>query len=386
MIGLHGDCIREGVRMKAKGGKSGKGKKTVAKASAVTISGRPVKPAALLHDVRTMILATRQSVATTVNAALVQLYWQIGQRIRTDILGEKRAEYGEKIVSALSKQLTTEFGRGFSRPSLARMIAFAEAFPDEAIVSSLMRQLGWTHIIQLLPLEKPMQREFYAEMCRIERWSVRTLQQKIGSLLYERTALSKKPAELAAMELKQLREEDKLTPDLVFRDPYLLDFLGLKNTYAEKDLEVAILREMEAFILELGVGFTFVTRQKRMTIDGTDYYLDLLFYHRKLRRLVAIELKIGNFNAADKGQMELYLAWLKRHECESGEAEPLGLILCAGKNQQHVELLELHKSGIHVATYWTDVLPKEQLERKLHEAVCLARASLTTRQLPKDHP
>jgi predicted nuclease of restriction endonuclease-like (RecB) superfamily len=219
-------------------------------------------------------------------------------------------------------------------------------------------------------------------MCRIERWSVRTLRRKIGGMLYERTALSKKPAKLAEMELKQLHEEDKLTPDLVFRDPYLLDFLGLKDTYAEKDLESAILREMEAFILELGVGFAFVTRQKRMTIDGKDYHLDLLFYHRKLRRLVAIDLKIGDFEAGDKGQMELYLAWLKRHECEAGEAEPLGLILCAGKSEQHVELLELHKSRIHVATYWTEVLPKEQLERKLHEAVRLARASLMTRQLP----
>jgi hypothetical protein len=139
---------------------------------------------------------------------------------------------------------------------------------------------------------------------------------------------------------------------------------------------------MEAFILELGVGFAFVARQKRMTIDGKDYYLDLLFYHRSLRRLVAIDLKIGDFEAGDKGQMELYLAWLKRHECEPEEAEPLGLILCAGKTQQHVELLELHKSRIHVASYWTAALPKQQLERKLHEAVRLARARLASNRLP----
>ena len=188
------------------------------------------------------------------------------------------------------------------------------------------------------------------------------------------------------MELKQLREEDKLTPDLVFRDPYLLDFLGLKDTYAEKDVEAAILREMEAFILELGVGFAFVARQKRMQIDDRDYYLDLLFYHRKLRRLVAIDLKIGDFEAADKGQMELYLNWLKRYECEPDEAAPIGMILCAGKSAEHVELLELEKSGIHVATYWTKVLPKKQLERKLHQAVLLARARLgagTSRDNPK---
>jgi predicted nuclease of restriction endonuclease-like (RecB) superfamily len=207
---------------------------------------------------------------------------------------------------------------------------------------------------------------------------VRTLRKKIGSMLYERTALSRKPEKLAAMELKELREEDKLTPDLVFRDPYILDFLGLKDTYAEKDVEAAILREMESFILELGVGFCFVARQHRMQVDDRDYYLDLLFYHRKLRRLIAVDLKIGNFEAADKGQMELYLGWLKKYACEPGEADPLGMILCAGKSEEHIALLELQKSGIHVASYWTEMLPKQELERKLHEAVRLARARLET--------
>jgi predicted nuclease of restriction endonuclease-like (RecB) superfamily len=341
---------------------------------------------ALLRDVRGMILSAREQVARAVDSGLTGLYWLIGRRIRQDILRKQRAEYGERIVSALGRQLSAEFGRGFDEKSLRHMIRFAEAYPDEAIVSVLRRQLTWTHFKRLIYLEDPLKRDFYAQMCRVERWSTRTLEKKIGSMLFERTALSKKPARLAAMELKKLREEDRLTPDLVFRDPYLLDFLGLKDTYAEKDLEAAILREMEAFILELGVGFAFVTRQKRMTIDGKDYYLDLLFYHRKLRRLVAIDLKIGDFEAGDKGQMELYLAWLKRHECEAGEAEPLGLILCAGKNQQHVELLELRKSRIHVATYWTEVLPRERLERKLHEAVRLARESLMTRQLPEGKP
>ena len=189
---------------------------------------------------------------------------------------------------------------------------------------------------------------------------MRTLRQKIDGMLYERTALSRKPEKLAALELKQLREEDKLTPDLVFRDPYILDFLGLKDTYAEKDLEAAILREMEAFILELGVGFCFVARQQRMQIDDRDYYLDLLFYHRKLRRLIAIDLKLGKFEAADKGQMELYLGWLKRHASEPDEATPLGMILCAGKTEEHIALLELQKSGIHVASYWTEALPKKK--------------------------
>ena len=364
--------------MKSKGGKPTKSKAVAFRSST---PARSSKPAALLTDVRTLILAAHQSVATAVNTAMVQLYWQVGQRIRRDILRKKRAEYGQEIFATLSQKLTVEFGQGFSASSLSRMTALAEAFPDEGIFSTLSRELGWSHFVELLPLDKPMQRDFYAEMCRIERWSVRTLRQKIGGMLFERTALSKKPAKLATAELKRLRDEDRLTPDLVFRDPYLLDFLGLKDTYAERDLEAAILREMEAFILELGVGFAFVARQKRMTIDGKDYHLDLLFYHRKLRRLVAIDLKIGNFEASDKGQMELYLAWLKRHECEPGETAPLGLILCAGKSEQHVELLELHKSGIHVATYWTEALPKDQLERKLHEAVRLARAGMASRQL-----
>ena len=341
------------------------------------VAALPVpKPTALLADLRELILQAREGVARAVDSGLTTLYWHVGQRIRQDILKEKRADYGARIVAALGRQLETEFGRGFGEKNLRRMIRFAEVFPELEIVASLMRQLTWTHFVELMPLDKPLQREFYGEMCRVERWSVRMLRQKINGMLYERTALSRKPEELAALELGQLREEDKVTPDLVFRDPYILDFLGLKDTYAEKDLEAAILREMEAFILELGVGFCFVARQQRMQIDDRDYYLDLLFYHRKLRRLIAVDLKLGKFEAADKGQMELYLGWLKRYACEPDEAEPLGMILCAGKSEEHIALLELQKSGIHVASYWTEALPKKELERKLHEAVRLARARI----------
>ena len=335
--------------------------------------------AGLLNEVRELILAARAAVAQSINSALVLLYWQIGERIRREILKEKRAGYGERIFDALSRKLAVEFGRGFTRRNLFNMVRFAEVFPDAQIVHALRAQLSWTHLRRIIYLDDPLKRDFYAEMCRIERWSTRTLEAKIQSMLFERTALSKKPAKLTELELKKLREEDKLTPDLVFRDPYLLDFLGLKDTFSEKDVEAAILREMEAFILELGVGFCFVARQMRMQIDGRDYYLDLLFYHRKLRRLVAVDLKIGDFDAGDKGQMELYLNWLKRYECEPGETPPLGLILCAGKTAEHVELLELEKSGIHVASYWTDAMPKKELERKLHEAVRLARARLAQR-------
>ncbi|NOS69126.1 MAG: DUF1016 domain-containing protein [Verrucomicrobia bacterium] len=353
---------------------SAKSSKALVRRFAAKPTKRPAR--ALLTDVRELIVQARAGIARAVDSGLVTLYWHVGRRIQQDILKERRAEYGQKIVSALGTQLEREFGRGFGDKNLRRMIQFAEVFPDEAIVAALLRQLGWTHFTMLIPLEDPLKRDFYAEMCRIEKWNTRTLGKKIGSMLFERTALSKKPDKLIRRELAALRAEDRLTPDLVFRDPYVLDFLRLHDTYAEKDIEAAILREMESFIVELGAGFCFVARQKRMQIDDVDYHLDLLFYHRKLRRLVAIDLKLRNFEAADKGQMELYLNWLKRHECEPGEAEPLGIILCAGKRAQHVELLELEKSGIHVASYWTKVLPKKLLERKLHDAVRLARARL----------
>ncbi len=331
-------------------------------------------PKTLLADVRELIVSAREQVAQVVNAGMTMLYWQTGQRIRQDILKDKRANYGDKIVVSLARQLEKEFGGSFAEKNVRRMIQFAEVFSDRKIVVSLIRQLSWTHLIALIPIEDPLKRDFYAEMCRIEHWNVRTLRKKIGSLLFERTALSKKPDKLIRQELAALRDADKLTPDLVFRDPYVLDFLKLKDTYSEEDIEAAILREIESFILELGVGFCFVERQKRMQIDDRDYYLDLLFYHRKLRRLVAMDLKLDEFDAADKGQMELYLNWLKKHEQGDDEAPPLGIILCAGKRQEHVELLALERDDIHVASYLTKLLPKKQLERKLHEAVRLARA------------
>ena len=263
------------------------------------------------------------------------------------------------------------------------MLQFAEVFPEERIVVSLIRQLSWTHIIALIPLKEPFQRDFYAEMCRVERWSVRTLRQKIDSMLYERTALSKKPEKLIRQELDALREGGRLSPDLVFRDPYFLDFLGLKDRYLEKDLEDAILRELEQFILELGAGFSFIARQKRIQVDSDDYYIDLLFFNRKLRRLVAIDLKIGDFKPADKGQMELYLRWLDKYERRKEENAPIGLILCAGKKHETVELLELEKSSIRVAEYLTELPPREVLEEKLHKAVEHARQRFENLEPPK---
>lgn len=327
----------------------------------------------LLADLRRMIDETRQGVAATVNAVMTMMYWRVGKRINDEILKGERAEYGRQIIPTLSRQLEVEYGRGFSEKSLRHMLRFAEAFPDIQIVSTLSRQLSWSHFMEIIYLKLPLQKDFYAEMCRIERWSVRTLRQKIASMLYERTALSQKPDELARIELDALREEDKLTPDLVFRDPYFLDFLGLTGAFQEKDLESAIMREMESVILELGVGFAFVARQKRITLDGDDFYLDLLFFHRHLRRLVAVELKLGKFRPEHKGQMELYLRWLDRYERQEGENSPIGLILCTGKKQEQIELLELCSAGIHVAEYLTELLPKQLLQEKFQRAIALAR-------------
>jgi predicted nuclease of restriction endonuclease-like (RecB) superfamily len=366
--------------MRLKRSKPPASKKRARASRAVKVSAMPgLTEVGLLPELRQLIQAARHTVAVAVNSTLTTLYWQIGSRIRKEILRGKRAAYGEEIVHALSAQLSAEFGRGFTARNLFNMIKFAEAFPDEQIVSALRRQLGWTHFKHLIYMNDPLKRDFYAEMCRIEGWSTRLLQQKINGMLYERTALSKKPAKLIKQELKALRAENKLTPDLVFKDPYVLDFLGLRDTYSERDLEAALLREIERFLLELGAGFAFVERQKRITLDGDDYYIDLLFYHRRLRRLVVIELKLGDFKPADSGQVELYLRWLDRHERQPGEEPPLAIILCAGKKRETVEYLDLGRSGIHVAEYLTELPPRKVLQQRLHEAVAQARARLEHR-------
>lgn len=340
------------------------------------------KKSDLLQDLRALIEAARGRVARAVNTGLVSMNWALGDRIRREVLGEKRAAYGKKIVATVSRQLVLEYGRGFSYAGLNWMVQFSVRFPEREIVASLMRQLTWSHFLQLIPIKDPMKRDFYAEMCRMEKWDVETLHMKINGMFYERTALSKKPAELALQELKALRQDDVVTPDMVFQDPYCLDFLGLKGTYLEKDLEQAILRDIEAILLAFGAGFAFIERQKRITVGGEDFHLDLLLYNRLLRRLVAVELKLGRFKPEYKGQMELYMRWLDKHERAKGEARPAGLILCSEKCEEQIELLELDKSGIRVARYMTDLLPAGVLEEKLRQALLAARRKLGTAAEP----
>jgi len=345
-------------------------------------SAVPKQSDTLLAELRSLIESARVHVAQTANATLTMLYWRIGHRIGVELLQKERAPYGQEIVSAVSRQLTLAYGKGFTQRSLWHMKRFAEAFPDEKIVHTLSTVLSWTHFRQIIYLEQPMQREFYAEMCRIERWSTRTLEKKIGGMLYERTAISKKPEAVVEMEIAKLRKQDQMSTDLVFRDPYLLDFLGLQGAYSERDLEAAILADMERFLLEMGDGFCFVARQKRLTIGEDDFYLDLLFYHRKLRRLVAVELKLERFQAAHKGQMELYLRWLDRFERQNGEETPIGLILCAGVNREEIEVLQLDGSSIRVAEYLTELPEREALRARLHHAIAVAREQAERAALP----
>ena len=345
-------------------------------ASVVTPAVNLPDTSSLLTELRQVIADARQSAAVAVNASLTLMYWRIGQRVRSEVLQGERAGYGEQIVATLSRQLSVEFGRSFSEKNMRHMVRFAQAFADESIVSTLSRQLAWSHFLELIYLKDPLARDFYAEMCRIERWSVRTLRERIASMLFERTALSKKPDELIRLELDALHAQGDVTPPLLLKDPYVLDFLGLQDRYLEKDLEDAILRELEQFLLELGAGFSFVARQKRIQLDSDDFYIDLLFYNRKLRRLVAIELKLGDFRAEYKGQMELYLRWLAKYDQEPGDNPPLGIILCTGKKHEQIELLELDKSGIHVAEYLTVLPPREVFQQKIQDAMALAQARL----------
>lgn len=315
----------------------------------------------LFTEIKALINSAKQKVAVEVNSTMSALYWEIGNKINQDLLKDQRAEYGKQVVANLSKQLREEYGTSsFSEKNLRRMMQFSSIFPDRKIVATLLRQFSWSHFTLFIPIQDELKRSFYMEMCRLENWSIRTLREKIDGMLYERTS-------------------DHLSPDLVFKDPYFLDFLGLHDSYSEKDLENAILAEMERFICEMGTDFGFMARQKRITVDNEDYYIDLLFSHRRLHCLVVVELKLGEFKAAYKGQMELYLRWLEKNDHVEGENPPIGLILCAGKNEEHVELMHLEDSNIRVAEYLTKLPDQKLLEQKLNQAIAFAKNRLETK-------
>ena len=344
------------------------------------INPTEIVSAELLGDLRKIIDTARSHVAATANYELTAMYWHIGDRINRDVLNNERAEYGKQIVATVARQLQEEYGtNGFEERTIRRMMQFALQFPDFQIVSPLVSKLSWTHFLIVMPIKDALQREFYLTMAATERWSKRTLQAKIDGMLYERTAIATKPEELIKQELADLRDNETLSPDLVFKSPYFLEFTGLKGMYSERSLEDSLVAHLEQFIMELGNGFTFVERQKRMIIDGEDFYLDLLFYHRKLHRLIAIDLKLGRFKAQYKGQMELYLRWLEQNEMQPGEESPLGLLLCTEGSEEQINLLQLDKSGIRVAQYLTELPSKEVLLRQLQKSLAAAKELSTDR-------
>lgn len=332
-----------------------------------------IKNPSLFSEVKELILSAKNRAVVAVNAELTLLYWQVGKRIATEILAGERAEYGRQIIDSLAEKLTNDFGKGWGAKQLRHCVRFAEVFPEESIVYALRRQLSWTHLRMIIYVDNQLKRDFYLQMATQECWSTRVLAERIDSQLFERTAISRKPEKTIQTELAKLEKEGYFSENMVLKDPYLLNFLDLNDSFMEKDLEDAIIKDLQNFLLELGCGFTFIARQFHITVDDDDYYIDLLFYNRKLKRLVALDLKIGRFKAEYKGQMELYLRWLAKHEQEENELPPIGIILCAGRKQEQVELLEMGKSGIHVAEYLTVLPPKEVLERRLHQAIENAR-------------
>jgi predicted nuclease of restriction endonuclease-like (RecB) superfamily len=324
----------------------------------------------LVKDLSEIIEQGKKQVAQQINSTLTLVYWQVGHRINTFILNNERAEYDKGIIPLISQQLKESYGKSFELRNLRRMMQFSELFSDLEIVSQLATQLSWSHFIELLPLKNPAARMYYALKVSEEMWGRNELRHQIERKSFERK-------EIAQFQLSERPSDIQTT----FKDPYFLDFLGLKEGYLENDLESAILKELELFILELGKGFTFVERQKRMILDGEDFYLDLLFFNRRLKRLVAVELKLGKFRPAHKGQMELYLKWLDRYEKQEGESPPIGLILCAEKSNEQIELLEMGKDGIMVAEYWTELPSKDKLEAKLHSAMIQAKERLERKKL-----
>lgn len=327
----------------------------------------------LLNNIVTLIEQSRRRVALKVNSEITHLYWNVGKVINHELLREQRGEYGEQVISSLASELTKAYGSGWGKRHLWHCVRVADTFPEDQIMNALSTQLSWTHLRILAAIEDELKRVFYTELSMQEQWSTRVLQERMDSMLFERSALSRKPEELLRKELSTLQSAGAVTPDLVFKDPYVLDFLGLSDTYSERDLESAILAQLQQFIIELGSDFAFLARQKRIVIDNEDFRIDLLFYHRGLKRLVAIDLKLGKFKAAYKGQMELYLKWLNKYERKEGEESPIGLILCAEKSQEQIELLELDKGHIRVSEYLTQLPPKEVFASKLHKAIELAQ-------------
>lgn len=328
------------------------------------------------NKIITLIEKSKKDIVQVINSQMVMTYWNIGKEIfLEEQKGQERAEYGKEVIDTLSTVLTEKYGKGFSSSNLKRMRKFYTIFNNEKISATVSHKFSWSHFVEFIKIDNNVKREFYLTMCANEGWSIRTLKERINSMLYERTAISKKPEETILKDLTLLSQNKEMSENLFIKDPYILDFLELKDSYSEKDLESAILGELQNFMLEFGSDFAFLSRQKRIQIGEKDYYLDLLFYHRKMKRLVLIELKLGAFEPQYKGQVELYLKYLNKYEKQEGEQEPIALILCASKENEEIELLGLDNGNIRVSEYWLNLPPRELLEEKLHKAIENAKRS-----------
>jgi predicted nuclease of restriction endonuclease-like (RecB) superfamily len=333
----------------------------------------------LFSEIVKLIDDSKSRTISQINTNLTLTYWHIGKNISIHVLQNNRADYGKQILQSLSKKLTELYGNGYSERSLARMIKFYDFFPEN-ILPTLLAKLSWSHFIELFSIKNEVEREFYATICYNEHWSVRTLKERINSMLFERTSISNQSDKTIKNDLEKLRDKKEMSLNIVLKDPYILNFLGLADTYSERDFEQAIILELQNFILELGNDFAFLARQKRITIDQDDYYIDLLFFHRKLNRLVAIELKLGKFEYSHKAQMELYLRWLDKNERNPTENSPIGIILCSNKTEELIELLELDEKGIHVATYFTELPKIELLKLKLKQAITNSKQKIENKR------
>jgi len=325
----------------------------------------------LLFGIEQLIEQTGRKIAIYLNSEVSHLYWSIGNHIVSEIQYETYSEYGQQILATLSQRLTEKFGKGYTYSALTRMVKVAEIYNEE-MFATVSQTLSWSHFIELVSIEDPTKRLFYQQMSIVENWSVRTLRQKQDTMLFERTLIATKPDDIIIDTLQETNKTN-ISPDLVFKSSYILDFFGLSGYYSEKDLEDAIVHNLENFILELGQGFAFVERQKRLPIDSVDYYLDLLFYHRKLNCLVAIDLKLGKFKPEYKGQMELYLKYLQKYEKQPHENPPIGLLLCSEGNTEHIELLLLDEKNIKVAQYLTVFPDKQWFIDKLNKSIAIAQ-------------
>jgi predicted nuclease of restriction endonuclease-like (RecB) superfamily len=329
----------------------------------------------LHQEIRKLIHQARDHVAREYNSTQVLLNWMIGKRIDEEFFDSQRATYGDKVLENIANQLSLEYGRGYGKINLSRMLKLSRLFPTREIVSTLSKQLSWSHFVMVCAIDEPLKRDFYTEMCRIQHWSVRDFKRQMDGMLYERTVISKEPEVVIQSSIDALRKNDSVSSNLVFKDPYFISFIGSSNYKSERDLEDLILDNIVEFLQELGDDFCFVSRQKRMSTGRKDRYLDLLFFNRRLRWLIALDLKLNNFDPAYKGQMEWYLNWLDKNARLPFEEKPLGIILCAGKDQDDIEYLKMDQSGIHVAQYINELPSQEILEQKFHQAIESARES-----------